>query len=727
MTRQADKLKVRAGLCAAVLFLFLALPQVAWFLGQFDNAPCRFAADLLEKPHQILTDTEHWTQDLRMRFGRKAPISTNLLFLGIDASNYRDVIQPEDLTASPILEQLKENFPWSREVWAVLVERLAQAGARVIALDLLFAAEGKGDERLREVIEKYRDKVVLAVNLTSVTTDERGAGGRGNVDTLVLPAPTVLPPQPGRPAYMDDRLGLINIFMDTDGVFRSATYRYHHETMPYLRPGEELLSMPARILQKMGRQDSIPPGYRDYRIRWAAEPGEGFPIRSVLEVFDQKLWTRNYINTGIISNKVVLVGPAANFFQDLHRTPFEQDMLGPEIHLNILNAALQGEFLSEPPPWLSALSIVAAGALALLIIMRITKPAWRATAMLGAVVAYAASCQVLFNEAGVLLSFVQPSLAFLASSFPLLIYDFVLEQREKTRIRGTLERYVSRDVVRELLDNPQSFLNTLGGVRKPVTILFSDIRNFTSQSENTKPEDLVTHLNEYFDEMVPIVFRQHGRLDKFIGDAVMADWGSITTAGPREDACRAVRAALAMQERLAYLNKRWQQQGRQTFAIGIGINHGEVIIGNLGSHEKMEVSVIGDAVNLASRLEGGVTKEYHVPIALGESVAKLVHDHFILRTVDLIQVKGKSRPIEVFTVLAERNTGVIEPPWLADYEQAVKLYRQRRFKEAEQLLAKCLAQVPDDFLCQHYLERCRELILNPPDDSWDGVFIMKSK
>jgi adenylate cyclase len=95
--------------------------------------------------------------------------------------------------------------------------------------------------------------------------------------------------------------------------------------------------------------------------------------------------------------------------------------------------------------------------------------------------------------------------------------------------------------------------------------------------------------------------------------------------------------------------------------------------------------------------------------------------------VDLIQVKGKSRPIEVFTVLAERNTGVIEPPWLADYEQAVKLYRQRRFKEAEQLLAKCLAQVPDDFLCQHYLERCRELILNPPDDSWDGVFVMKNK
>jgi adenylate cyclase len=280
--------------------------------------------------------------------------------------------------------------------------------------------------------------------------------------------------------------------------------------------------------------------------------------------------------------------------------------------------------------------------------------------------------------------------------------------------------------VKELVDNPEGWLNTLGGQRKPITILFSDVRGFTSMTENADPHALVKQLNEYFDAMVEIVFANKGTLDKFIGDAVMAHWGSITTEGVVMDAHRAVTTAVQMRKALALVNPQWKDRGMLELQFGIGVNMGEAIVGNLGSKEKAEVSAISDAVNLASRLEG-VTKQYHIDLCIGENVALLVRDFFILQPLDLILVKGKTKPVEIFAVLDECGPGVSEPAWLARHEEAVKLYRAGDFAAAETAWRDVLAQSPGDSIAEVFIARCADLRANPPTGKWDGVFEMKSK
>ena len=245
-------------------------------------------------------------------------------------------------------------------------------------------------------------------------------------------------------------------------------------------------------------------------------------------------------------------------------------------------------------------------------------------------------------------------------------------------------------------------------------------------TEDADPHALVQQLNEYFDAMVEIVFANKGTLDKFIGDAVMAHWGSITTEGVVVDAIRAVTTAVQMRKALALVNPQWKARGMRELSFGIGVNMGEAIVGNLGSKEKAEVSAISDTVNLASRLEG-VTKRYRIDLCIGENVATLVGDSFILRSLDLILVKGKTKPVKIFSVIDERRPGVTDPPWLARHEEALKLYRAGDFPAAEAAWREVLAQVPGDSIAETFIARCADLRATPPEGKWEGVFEMKSK
>ncbi len=276
-----------------------------------------------------------------------------------------------------------------------------------------------------------------------------------------------------------------------------------------------------------------------------------------------------------------------------------------------------------------------------------------------------------------------------------------------------------------MLDNPESFLNTAGGMRKPITLLFSDIRGFTTMAESADPARLVTQLNEYLTEMVRIVFANRGTLDKFIGDAVMAHWGGIVSRGAGPDACRAVATALDMLQALPKLNAGWKERGFPELRIGLGVNHGEAICAYVGSDEKHEFTAIGDAVNLASRLEGA-TKIFRQDLLIGEKAAPLVADHYVLRPVDLIQVQGRSKPIEVFAVLGDRSE-MKEPAWLATYVEGVRLFRRRAFDEARAKFTEVLSANPGDWLAQEYLRRCDEFQASPPEENWDGSYEMLSK
>ena len=643
-----------------------------------------------------------------------------LVFVGIDQPSYADIIAPEEAAQNPALAGLTNNFPWPRDVWAAAIDRLVEAGAKTVMLDLVFAAPAQGDEALRAALERHREHVVVGANFTG------GNKSVGGAETILLPSETILPATNRVPAWSDSRVGFVNFFTDQkeDTVRRVAFQVTGALGLP--RDGT-MRSLGARALEEAGYGRLIPADTARHLFRFSGAPGVGYKPIPLYEIFLPDHWTNNFGAGAFFKDKIIIIGPAANIFHDEHRTPYPgSEMLGPEIHLNAIGAALRGEFLGETSELASRWSILSAGGLAFAMALAFRNAFRRLLLGLLITVAYFGLCWLIFNWQNFFLLAVTPALAFGASTGAAFAYDFLLERRERQRTRRALERYVSKDVVREVLDNPQTYLSTLGGVRKPVTILFSDVREFTTMTESADPAQLVTQLNEYFKEMVAIVFAQHGSLDKFIGDAVMALWGSITSESVERDAQNAVAAALAMREALARLNVNWTQRGMKPLAFGIGINHGDVIVGNLGSEEKMEVSVIGDPVNLASRLEG-LTKEYKLDLLLGESMVPLIQSRFVPRTVGSVKVKGKTIPVRLYTVAADRQAGEQPPAWLPRYEAGLKLYHDRKFVEGEAVFAECLDAQPDDYLAKLYRDACRELVAHPPGLDWDTVVVMKSK
>jgi adenylate cyclase len=244
-------------------------------------------------------------------------------------------------------------------------------------------------------------------------------------------------------------------------------------------------------------------------------------------------------------------------------------------------------------------------------------------------------------------------------------------------------------------------------------------------TETADAGKLVTQLNAYFTEMVRIVFAHRGTLDKFMGDAVMAHWGGIVSRGEGPDACRAVAAALDMLQALPKLNAGWKARGFPELKIGLGVNHGDAICAYIGSDEKHEFTAIGDAVNFASRLEGA-TKQFHQDLLIGEKAAPLIADHYVLRSVDLIQVKGKTQPVEVFAVLGDRSEMKV-PAWLASYEEGIRLFRQRAFDQAHAKFTEVLESIPEDWLSQEYIRRCEEYQVEAPAESWNGSYAMLTK
>jgi len=696
-----------SAVCTGVCLLFFAIPPEHFWVSE------------------KLADAELAAKDIFVRGSSKLSPDPRLVFLGIDQTTYADVIAPEEAATNPVLAKLTNSFPWSRDVWADVIDHLAAAGAKVVVLDLIFASPGSGDDKLQATLERHADRVVIGADFTG------SSRGDGKSRSLVYPTDSVLKVKDENAPWSDDRIGFVNFFTgqevaryDLDDVVRRAVFRVTGERG--LPPGASIESLASRALKKLGESGAVPDDTNARLFRFAAEPGEGFRPIPLYTIFLPAHWTNNFSGGKFFEGKIVLIGPAAHLLHDEHRTPFKTLMLGPEIHLNAMSAALRGEFLGESSRKLNFALIACVGALAFLLALMVRSPIRRLFIAVACVAAYLGTCWIAVNYLDFVLLAVTPVIALSTGTLAGFTYDFVLLRLEKNRTRRTLERYVSKDVVREVLDNPETYLNALGGVRKPVTILFSDVRGFTTMSEGADPAQLVMQLNEYFKEMVGIVFTQHGSLDKFIGDAVMALWGSITSEGIERDAQNAVAAALAMRRALARLNINWKQRGMKELAFGIGVNHGDVIVGNLGSEEKMEVSVIGDPVNLASRLEGS-TKELNLDLLLGESVAPLVESRFALRSVDSVQFKGKTKPVRVFTVVADKKAGEQPPPWLARYEQGIEFYRARNFAEGARTFSECLRAQPDDYLSQLYLRRCQELIAHPPGPDWDTVFVMKSK
>jgi adenylate cyclase len=663
--------------------------------------------------------------DVLRREGRKTKTHSDFVFLGIDQTSLSLKPEEEDWSNNRALQLMSaQPYPWYREVWALLLDRLFQAGARLVMFDIVFDKPKEGDDLFRAALDRYHDEVVIGANF-----DFSQLRQQGPMIVKAPPAESLIP----SPQMQDDRVGCVIIFPDPlDNRIRSVCYRFTeqqllgNEPLPDEIPYEALST---RALRKLGHAGDIPDDLEGHLVRF----GElnAYPPRPLWEVFDPKLWKANYKDGAFFKDKIVVVGASSQIAHDVFDTPINPATPGPIFHLYALAAALDHEFLRDTPIRIGFILVLIGGTAAWTLVAFLRRPFLAFVTLLLIAAAYLGFARVLYDRIGLLLMVVPPVSAFLASGLSGLGFEYALERLEKLRTRRTLERYVSKNLVKEILDNPGGYYSSLLGARRPVTVLFSDLVGFTSLSEKADPAALVSQLNRYLSAMVPMVFDNGGTLDKFIGDAIMAVWGNVSSRGAAEDAKAAVRAALGMRRVMAKLNEAWRGEGINPLAFGVGINHGEAVVGNIGSyepHERLDPTVIGDAVNLASRLEA-LARTYTVDILIGASAAELVRDEFHLRSVARVQVKGKTEPVDVVTLVGARRDDV-DPEflkWLQTYEEAIVKFRKRDFKDAKILFSHFLEFYPDDALGKMYLAMTLDYEQSPPNEAWNAVEVFKKK
>ena len=658
-------------------------------------------------------------EDLLRREGRKTATRDDFVFLGIDQSTLQlPPMTPEEIANSRAFQLMTERqFPWSREVWSLLLDRLFGAGTRLVVFDLIFSPPNDGDPAFHAALDRYHDKVVLGANF-----DMQNAAKPQEV----TPNNALIPP----PQLLDDRVGFVNFWPDPiDEKIRAVSYRVTDRQLADLppHPSEEIYeSLSARALTKIGHGNDVPHDFRGHMIRFSAL--DAYEPRPLYEVFDPKFWHANYADGAFFKDKIVMVGPSAQVEHDVVDTPMSPMTSGPALHLQAIAAALGHEFLRPTPARVGLGLVCTAGLIAWSLVAFVRRPLVCVGALIVITGAYLGVGRLVYDKSGLLLLTVPILSALLLSGSFSLGFEYALERIEKLRTRRTLERYVSKNLVKEVLENPGSYYSTLRGVRVPVSILFSDLVGFTTLSEKADPEALVAQLNEYLTRMTSVVFGNGGTLDKFIGDAIMAVWGNVRSFGVAQDAKNCARAALAMRRELRQLNEKWRDEGRMGLGMGIGINQGEVIVGNIGSQERMDPTVIGDSVNLASRLEG-LTRIYGVDILLGPTAAELVRDEFHLRSVARVQVKGKTKPVDAFTFIGARNEDVDSQllKWLEVYEEGLEKFRGRDFTQAKILFSRFLEFYPDDLLAQMYLARSLDYERQPPDEAWNAVEVLTKK
>jgi adenylate cyclase len=325
------------------------------------------------------------------------------------------------------------------------------------------------------------------------------------------------------------------------------------------------------------------------------------------------------------------------------------------------------------------------------------------------------------------LNFSVPALTLVSNVLLVSLYRALVEEKEKRRVRTAFGQYLSPEVIRRLLRNPKLVEPT----KTEITVMFSDIRRFTTISENLDAQDLALFLNQYLSDMTGLVFENQGTLDKYIGDAVMAFWGAPFEVD--DHAISACNSALKMMRRVREMQRQWQAQGKPQLDIGIGLNSGVASVGNMGSALRYGYTALGDTVNLSSRLEG-LNKDYGTHIIVNETTYAATRDaKFVYRELDLIRAKGKTQPVMIYELIGRAGEETLYGS-IADVERRLEqfvqgrtLYRARRWEEAQRAFQIMIDTWPDDGPARTYWKRCQEYLFDEPPSGWDGVFIMTHK
>ena len=585
-------------------------------------------------------------------------------------------------------------FPWPRDAWVKVVRYLATGGARVIAFDFTFpdpdlqhpagdsafAAEERAAGNVVQTLtfqgfadtaearrqSAFREDTAALRRLADFGLAARGLPAPAGFQTAVIPYRALLEGARG--------VGAINFTPDpVDGTARRSPllWPFRGRAYPTLGLAAAMVADSARFAGgaawspdrlRLGRLTVPLDGgsllldwrgpYNDARRRSHPQTYRIFPVAQIVHSYDQLAGGETpEVPIATFQGKVVFIGTTGAGLFDARANPFGPNDPGVLIHATLADNLLTGDFLRRATPAANLGAIVLAALLAGFAVSFIASVWWSVAAGLALAAAYLGLAAWLFAGAGVWLDAAAPTLAILLTFTGGMAANYFTEGRHKRQIREMFSKYVAPEYVAQLADDPSKI--ALGGRRAELTILFSDIRGFTSISEKLEPHQVIEFLNEYLSLMAAIVKQKGGTLDKFIGDAVMAFWGEPVHHPDHAD--RAADCALAMQETTAQLARRWVAEGKPDIHIGVGINTAEVVVGNIGSVEhKLDYTVIGDGVNLASRLESA-NKEFKTGIIISEFTLAKLGDRFDVRALGDVKVKGKERPVAIFELLGRRT------------------------------------------------------------------------
>ncbi len=660
------------------------------------------------------------------------------------------------------------SWPIARNLFARAIENLNHAGAKVIGIDLLFTEYDKysktNDSLLINSIKKYQN-VILAGKLEELDWRFQAENVRnqnfGNVYFDVdssIGIVNVLPDDDGVlrryfPYYYDSKLkrsipsfslAVVNRFYELDNFFLPEKvdnfFNYEIFKIPEFISNSFLINYygPSGTFKKINFIDVIDDS--EFQTLTELETGEE------INTFDDSLMGLLY--TDIFRNKVVLIGSIEPEDKDLFPVSISPEktesiagnlMYGVEVHANVVQIILDRNFLRRGSLTVRFFIVFAIILISLNIFEKIRAIRFKVT-LYGELINFFILIFLLFSvfevyyylfvELNLIRSFIPPAIGVVVAYSASAVANYLKERKQKLLIKGMFSQYLNPQLVNELVENPEKL--KLGGIRKEMTVLFSDLANFTTISERIGPETLVDLLNHYFDEMTEIIFETKGTLDKFEGDAIMAFWNA-----PLDDPqhqFNAVNCALRMKKKVNELKSVWKSIIGQDFKIRIGINSGDMIVGNMGGKKKFDYTVMGDNVNLASRLES-INKIYGTDIIISESVYNSIKDKILAREIDLIIVKGKTVPVKIYELLdLSENSLLIRNDEIGDikdlinrFESGLKFYRERMFSRSIEEFERLLLINPDDIPSRVFIDRCFEFLNNPPDENWNGVFESKIK
>jgi adenylate cyclase len=674
-------------------------------------------------------------------------------------------------------------WPWSREDLARLLVKVKEAGPRVLALDIIFAEReesaavrtlanlrreislrGKATPELMALLNQEERRADVDRRLTQVIGQGpptilgfffRDVGGitgglqaeqlmgesyirasTYNVVRLLETEPSGLPLLGARGVQVNlpeitaaaAGGGYFNMIPDDDGVVRWTPLAILYgpdffAPMTLVAPDHFLGRPPLGItLSRLGVQEvrmgprQVPVDrFGRLLINYLGGPGI-FPTYSAAAVLEGRL------PPDALKDKIVLIGATAIAVYDLRVSPFHGNHPGVEIQATVMDNLVTGRFM-RTPPYDRAISVMIIVALALILGLALPRLSafWSFAFTLAVAASFTAGNYLLFSL-GRQLDLFYPLLEIGVINLGFTVHRFMLEEQERMRIRRTFEAYVAPAVVREILKHPDKM--HLGGERRELTILFTDIRGFTTLSENLAPEELVKVLHDFLNPMSNIIIQHSGTIDKYIGDAIMALFGAPLELP--DHARLACRTALDMVAALRELGGQWAAQGRPQFRIGVGINSGVAAVGNMGSDRLFDYTAIGDNVNLASRLEG-LNKYYGTDILLSLATVQGLNGDFILRPVDLVRVKGKGQSLEVYELLGEGTPDPDLARFLEVYRQGLTLYQEGRWPESAAALEAALGLRPQDVLARRYLLLSQKYQKTPPGPDWTPVTVMSEK